>query len=133
MMKVLFVCVGNSGRSQMAEAFFNRLANGKARASSAGTQPAESVNPVVVEAMREIGIDIGDRKPKALTLEMVEQADRVVTMGCGEQGICPATFVETTEWNLEDPKGKPLDKVREIRDETRSRVIDLLTEWGIGG
>ena len=130
---VLFICVGNSGRSQMAEAFFNRLANGKAQASSAGTKPAESIDPVVVEAMREIGIDISHQKPKALTLEMLEQADRVVTMGCGEQGLCPATFVETTEWNLEDPNGKPLEKVREIRDEIRSRMVDLLTEWGIDG
>jgi len=131
--RALFVCVGNSGRSQMAEALFNTMAKGKAQAFSAGTRPAESINPVVVEAMREIGLDISDQKPKALTLEMVEQADRLVTMGCGEQGICPATFVETTEWNLEDPNGKPLEKVREIRAEIRSRVVDLLTEWGIDG
>jgi arsenate reductase len=131
--RVLFVCVGNSGRSQMAEAFFNRLADGKAQALSAGTKPAESIDPVVVEAMREIGIDISNQKPKALTLELLEQADRVVTMGCGEQGLCPATFVETTEWNSEDPKGKRMEKVREIRDEIRSRVIDLLAKWGANG
>jgi len=117
----------------MAEAFFNRLANGKAQALSAGTKPAESIDPVVVEAMREIGIDISHQKPTALTLEMLEQADRVVTMGCGEQGLCPATFVETTEWNLENPNGKRLDKVREIRDEVRSKVIDLLAKWGANG
>lgn len=131
--RVLFVCVGNSGRSQMAEAFFNAMAKGRAQAFSAGTRPAESINPVVVEAMREIGIDISDQKPKPLTPELLEQADKVVTMGCGEQAVCPATFVETTEWNLVDPKGKRLENVREIRDGIRSRVIGFLSEWGING
>ena len=128
MRTVLFVCVHNSGRSQMAEAFFNQLAKGKARALSAGTAPDAPLEATVVEAMRQMGIDISDNRPKALTLEMVEQADKVVTMGCGVEGICPATFVETENWELADPKGKTLEEVREIRDEIRAKVVDLLKE-----
>ena len=123
---VLFVCVHNSGRSQMAEAFFNLMAEGKAKAHSAGTHPAYRVNPVVVEAMREIGIDIGGNKPKLLTKDMLEQADIVVTMGCGVEGVCPATFVKTEDWELADPEGKPLPEVRRIRDEIKARVPELL-------
>ena len=126
MKTVLFVCIHNSGRSQMAEALFNRLGKGKVRALSAGTNPGTAVDPSVIEVMREIGIDIGDSRPKALTLEMVEQADKVITMGCGVEGVCPATFVETEDWELEDPKGKTLDEVRKIRDDIRAKVIDLL-------
>ena len=123
---VLFVCVHNAGRSQMAEAFFNRLARGKARALSAGTAPADAVDPTVVEAIREVGIDISGSKPKALTPEMVQQADVVVSMGCGVEGVCPATFVETEDWGLKDPRDKPLPEVRRIRDEIRARVTELL-------
>ncbi len=126
MKRVLFVCVHNSGRSQMAEAFFNQIARGKAQALSAGTEPAATINPVVVEVMREIGIDIRQQKPKPLTPEMVEQADKVITMGCGVEAVCPATFVKTEDWNIDDPKGQPLDKVREIRDEIRERVVKML-------
>jgi arsenate reductase len=110
----------------MAEAFFNQLARGKARAFSAGTAPAAAVDPTVVEVMREVGIDISGNKPKALTTEMVEQADVVVTMGCGVEGVCPATFVETEDWGLADPRGKPLPEVRRIRDEIRTRVAEVL-------
>ena len=124
--QVLFVCVHNAGRSQMAEAFFNQLARGRARAFSAGTAPADAVDPTVVEVMREVGIDISGSKPKALTPEMVEQADVVVTMGCGVEGVCPATFVETEDWGLADPEGKPSPEVRRIRDEIRARVAELL-------
>ena len=106
MKTVLFVCVGNAGRSQMAEAFFNQAAGGKARAISAGTKPASAVDPKTVEVMREVGIDISAARPKALTMEMLDQADRVVTMGCGVEGVCPASFVETEDWQLEDPKGQ---------------------------
>jgi len=123
---VLFVCVGNAGRSQMAEAFFNRLADGKVMAISAGTRPADAVDPQTIEVMREVGIDISGNRPKALTMQMLEQADRVVTMGCGAEGVCPASFVETEDWQLEDPKGKSLDEVRRIRDEIRTRVLRLL-------
>jgi arsenate reductase len=126
MKTVLFVCVGNAGRSQMAEAFFNRLAGGKARAVSAGTKPASAVDHKAVEVMREAGIDISRNKPKALTMEMLEQADRVITMGCRAEGVCPASFVETEDWQLEDPKGKPIEEVRRIRDEIRARVLSML-------
>lgn len=97
MKTVLFVCVHNSGRSQMAEAFFNRLAGGKARAVSAGTEPGEKVHPEVVQAMKEVGIDISGNRPKLLTEEMLAQANRVVTMGCMTGGVCPASFVETED------------------------------------
>jgi arsenate reductase (thioredoxin) len=128
MKTVLFVCVGNAGRSQMAEAFFNHLAGTKARAMSAGTKPASAVDPKTIEVMREVGVDISAAKPKALTTEMLDQADRVVTMGCGVEGVCPASFVETEEWQLEDPKGKPIEDVRRIRDDIRTRVLRLLEE-----
>ena len=130
MRTVLFVCVHNSGRSQMAEAFFNNLAGGKAQALSAGTQPADEVNPVVVEAMKEAGMDISGKKPKMLTMDMVEKAERMITMGCGAEAeaVCPASFIETEDWDLEDPKGKSLEQVRKIRDEVKERVIKLLNE-----
>ena len=128
---MLFVCIGNAGRSQMAEAFLNQLAEGKARAISAGTQPADDIDSQVVEVMREVGLDIGMNKPKALTLKMLEQADRVVTMGCGAEGVCPASFVETEDWQLEDPKGKALDEVRRIRDEIEAKVVEILKRAGI--
>ena len=126
MKTVLFVCVGNSGRSQMAEAFFNQAAGDKARAMSAGTKPASAVDPRTVEVMREVGIDISAARPKALTTEMLEQADRVVTMGCGAEGVCPASLVETEDWQVEDPKGKPIEDVRRIRDEIKAGVARLL-------
>lgn len=123
---VLFVCVHNSGRSQMAEAFFSQLAKGRARALSAGTDPADAVDPKVVEAMREVGIDVSGKKPKPLAMDMVKQAHVVITMGCGVEAVCPATFVETEDWELQDPEGKPLPAVRRIRDEIRAKVFELL-------
>ena len=126
MKRVLFVCVHNAGRSQMAEAFFNQMAKEKAKVFSAGTQPTDKVNPVVVAAMREVGIDISRRKPKPLTLKMLEDADRVITMGCGVEGVCPASFVPTEDWQLEDPEGRPIERVRQIRDEVKARVEGLI-------
>lgn len=126
MKTVLFICVHNSGRSQMAEAFFNGLAEGKARAISAGSQPVDKVSPVAVEAMREVGIDISQNKPKLLTLEMMEGIDKAITMGC--EATCPVTTVETEDWGLEDPKGKPIAEVRKIRDEIKIRVENMLKE-----
>jgi arsenate reductase len=128
MKKILFVCVHNSGRSQMAEAFFNNYAKGKAQAFSGGTQPASHTDSTVLQAMKEIGIDISSQRPKMLTLEMVESADKVVTMGCGVEGVCPATFVPTEDWQLEDPEGKPIEKVRAIRDEIAAKVKKLLED-----
>lgn len=126
MKTVLFVCVHNSGRSQMAEAFFNRLAGGKARAISAGTQPSETVNPVVVRAMLEAGLDISRERPKLLTSEMLNEAERVITMGCLDSASCPSRLVTAEDWGLPDPEGKTLAEVIEIRDEIERRVSELL-------
>jgi len=129
MAKVLFVCVENAGRSQMAEAFANRYGEGKLVASSAGVMLADRVNPLVVEAMREKGIDISTNKPKLLTTAMAEGADKIITMGCSVEKICPAPLLKNViDWNLEDPKGKPIEKVREIRDEIENRVLRLIAE-----
>jgi protein-tyrosine-phosphatase len=128
MKKVLFVCVHNSGRSQMAEAFFNYYASGKATAISAGTAPAIHVDRTVVAAVKELGIDISSNRPKMLTPEMMEGVDRAITVGCGMEGVCPATFVPTEDWHLEDPEGKSIEKVREIRDEIEAKVKTLIQE-----
>jgi arsenate reductase len=132
MKRVLFVCVHNASRSQMAEAFFNQIAEGKAKASSAGTQPADKVNPTAVEAMREIGLDISRQKPKPLTLEMMEGVERVITMGCGVEAVCPASLVPTEDWQLDDPEDKPIEQVRQIRDKVKIRVEELIRELGVG-
>ena len=126
--KVLFICVHNAGRSQMAEAFFNQMAKGKAKATSAGTKPDAHIDKGVVTAMQEVGIDIRNQKPKALTLEMMESADRVINMGCGVEETCPACFVPTEDWELDDPKGKSPDEIRKIRDEIKVRVEKLVKE-----
>lgn len=126
MKKVLFVCVHNSGRSQMAEAFFNHLAKDGAKATSAGTSPASRINPTVAEVMQETGIDIRRQRPRPLTPQLLKNADRVITMGCGEEEVCPASFIPTEDWGLEDPAGKPIEKVRQIRDEISARVRALI-------
>lgn len=128
MTRVLFVCVHNSGRSQMAEAFLNHFGSHDVDAISAGTVPGDRVQPNVVAAMRELGIDISRKEPKALTAAMLESADRVVTMGCSQEQACPASLVPVDDWELEDPEGQPLDKIRQIRDDTRSRVQKLVAE-----
>jgi arsenate reductase len=123
---VLFVCNHNAGRSQIAQAFFERLAPDGVRAESAGTNPAESVWPEVVEVMGEVGIDISNRRPKQLTQEMQLQAELAVTMGCGD--ACPYVPAPVVDWDLPDPAGRPLDEVREIRDEVERRVRALIRE-----
>jgi protein-tyrosine-phosphatase len=129
MKKILFVCIENAGRSQMAEAFANKYGEGKVIASSAGNKPAEKINPIVVEALKEKGIDISANKPKQLTFEMANAVDLIVTMGCTDNGICPGPFFkENVDWKLEDPKAKPLEKVREIRDDIEQRVIALIEQ-----
>jgi len=128
MKKILFVCVHNSGRSQMAEALFNRYAASRAIASSAGTKPASHIDRNVAEAMREMGVDIGSQRPKALTPDMLTTADKIISMGCGVNGVCPATFRDTEDWGIEDPEGKPIEKVRQIRDEIQDRVKRLLDD-----
>jgi arsenate reductase len=125
---ILFVCVENAGRSQIAEAFAKKYGAGKVVASSAGNKPAEKINPTVVEAMAERGIDISKNTPRLITAKMAKEADLVVTMGCSAQGVCPGPFfVPTIDWPLEDPKGKPVEKVREIRDNIEEQVKQLIT------
>jgi arsenate reductase (thioredoxin) len=124
---VLFVCLHNAGRSQMSQALFDRAADARHEALSAGTTPAERVHPEVVEAMRELDIDLADRKPRPLTRELAEQADVVVTMGCGD--ACPyIPGKRYLDWDLPDPKGRPLDEVRATRDEIERRVRELAEE-----
>ena len=124
--KYLFVCVHNSGRSQMAEAFTRHLSNGVVEAESAGTQPSTGVNPVVVEVMAEIGIDLTGHYPKVITQDMVDRADSVFTMGCSIDESCPAVFVPSEDWGLEDPADQGIDHVRRIRDQIEARVRGLL-------
>jgi len=132
MIKVIFACVHNAGRSQMAAAFFNAVADPEvARAISAGTAPGERVHPVVVEAMREVGIDLGGARPQRLTDEVAEGAQALITMGCGE--ACPAVAgVLREDWPLEDPKGQALARVREIRGEIERRVRVFVGQNGWG-
>ena len=131
--KVLFVCTHNSGRSQMAEAFFNSYAPPHIRAISAGSQPAERLNQTVVNAMKEADINISSQRPKLLTVEMLDSADIVITMGCGAEKACPAAFVETEDWQLEDPEGKSIREIREIRDQIETKVKHLIKQIEKGG
>jgi len=127
----IFACVHNAGRSQMAAAFFNQLADpAKARGISAGTQPGPHVHPVVLEAMREAGIDLSAAKPQKLTDELAREANMLITMGCGED--CPyIPGLGRDDWPLPDPKGRPMEEVRQVRDEIRTRVEALLISEGI--
>jgi len=128
---VLFVCLHNAGRSQMSQALFERAAAGRHTALSAGTTPAERVHPEVVQVMRELGIDLAERQPQLLTRELAERADLIVTMGCGDQ--CPyIPGKRYIDWELPDPKGRPLAEVREIRDDIAGRVRVLLSELAGG-
>jgi protein-tyrosine-phosphatase len=123
---VLFVCNHNAGRSQMAQAFFEREAPEGTEAHSAGTNPGEQVWPEVVEVMREVGIDISDRRPKKLTVEMQQRADLAVTMGCGD--ACPYVPTTVEDWELPDPAGRPIDEVRSVRDTIEQHVKQLIAE-----
>jgi len=132
MKQVLFICVGNSARSVMAEAFFNALAGGRARALSAGTRPAKAVSPIAVAAMAEVGIDISHHRPRPLTQELIRQADLIIGMGCGVVESCPRELNLTLheDWGLEETLGRGLEEVRAIRDEIRRRVEALLEGMG---
>ncbi len=125
MATVLFVCLHNAGRSQMSQALLQRIAGDRHTAISAGTTPAEHVHPEVVEVMRELDIDLADRKPQLLTRQLAEQADMVVTMGCGD--ACPyIPGKQYVDWDLPDPNGRPIAEVRAVRDEISRRVAGLL-------
>jgi protein-tyrosine-phosphatase len=124
--KILFVCVENAGRSQMAEAFFRKYAPEGYDAISAGTKPTPEINPIAAEAMKEIGIDLGRQKPKMLTSEIITDSILSVNMGCMDKTECPAVFMKNSlDWDIEDPKGESIDKVREIRDDIELKVRDL--------
>jgi protein-tyrosine-phosphatase len=125
---ILFVCVENAGRSQMAEGFFNQKYAPKGyRAISAGTRPASQINPVVVQVMKEAGIDISSQKSKIITEDMIKSSQKSVNMGCIDKTECPMLFFinNVIDWGIEDPKDKPIDKVREIRDEIERRVKEI--------
>ena len=129
MRKILFVCVENAGRSQMAEAFAKAYSEGKLEATSAGTMPAKEVNPVVVQVMREKGLDISANNPKLIADQMVQEADTIIVMGCSAEGFCPAPLLnKVVDWGIEDPKGTPVEKVKEIRDEIEKKVRIMLGE-----
>ena len=132
MKTILFVCVHNAGRSQMAEAMLNRLASDRGldvRGISAGTLGGAEINPVAVQVMDEAGISMSGQQPKLLTQVMVDQADQIITMGCDvDADACPAKFLVTEDWGLDDPKGKAVDEVRRIRDEIKAHVLGLLDE-----
>ena len=124
---VLFVCVHNAGRSQMAAGFLTALSGGRVEVRSAGSAPADQVNPVAVQAMSEVGVDIADQQPKILTTDAVQASDVVITMGCGD--ACPIFPGKRYEdWNLDDPAGQGIDSVRPIRDDIRRRVETLIGE-----
>src|SRR5215212_8464024 len=127
MASVLFVCLHNAGRSQMSQALFERAAGGRHQADSAGTDPADRVHPEVVEVMREQGVELADRVPRRLRLDQAEWADLVVTMGCGDE--CPyVPGRRYLDWELPDPKGRPLEEVRAVRDDIERRVTALVAE-----
>ena len=124
---ILFVCVENAGRSQMAEGFFNQHYTPKGyRAISAGTRPASQINPLAVQVMNEVGIDITNQKSKIITEDMIRSSAKSVNMSCLDKAECPMLFVNNIiDWGIEDPKGKPIEKVREIRDEIERRVKEI--------
>jgi protein-tyrosine-phosphatase len=125
---VLFVCVQNAGRSQMAEGFFRKYAPRNYEPISAGTTPANTVNPLAMEVMKEVGVDISKQRPKIMTEDMIRQSTARVNMGCIQRESCPTRFIhDVIDWNIEDPKGKSIEKVREIRDVIESRVKELVS------
>jgi arsenate reductase (thioredoxin) len=131
MKTVIFACVHSAGRSQMATAWFNHLIDkGVARAVAAGTEPADRVHPVAIEAMAEVGIDISNAKPQLLTEALVRECAGLITMGCGEKCPVAPAGVLRDDWQLRDPKGKPVEEVRTIRDEIKDRVLTLIDAQG---
>lgn len=124
---ILFLCIHNAGRSQMAAGFAREISNGRVNIFSGGSEPADSVNPMAVQAMSEVGIDISSFEPQKFTTELLHEVDVVVTMGCGD--TCPyIPGKKYVDWPLDDPKGKPLEDVRKIRDQIKANVEELLTQ-----
>ena len=129
MKKILFVCVENAGRSQIAEGFFRKIAPDGYQGISAGTKPANQINPLAIQVMNEINIDISQHKSKLISSEMIKNSDIVVNMGCMDKESCPALFVEEIDdWGIQDPKEKPIDQVRKIRDSIETKVNKLVSE-----
>ena len=125
---ILFVCVENAGRSQMAEGFFREYTPEGYEPISAGTKPTSQLNPVVVQAMSEVGVDIKQQKPKDITEDMMRNSTKIINMGCIDKSFCPTLFISNLiDWGIEDPKGKTIEQVREIRDDIEQRVKHLVT------
>ncbi len=130
---VLFVCVENAGRSQMAEAFFRKFTENKFNVISAGTTPSKELNPIVVQVMKEIGIDMNNQNPKMLSESMISNSFKTVNMGCMDKESCPALFVkDVIDWNIPDPKEKTIEQIREIRDQIKTEVLNLIATMNDG-
>ena len=124
---ILFVCVENAGRSQMAEAFFKKFTENRFNVISAGTTPSKELNPIVVQVMKEIGIDMNSQNPKMLSESMISNSFKTVNMGCMDKESCPGLFVkDVIDWNIPDPKEKTIEQIREIRDQIKSEVLNLI-------
>ena len=124
---VLFVCVENAGRSQMAESFFKKFTKDRFNVISAGTIPSKNLNPIVVQVMKEIGIDMTSQSPKTISNSMIDNSFKTVNMGCMDKESCPALFVkDVIKWNIQDPKEKTIEEVRKIRDQIKSEVLNLI-------
>ena len=129
---ILFVCVENAGRSQMAEGFFKKYSPEGFVPASAGTKPISQINPLAIQVMNEIGIDISKQKPKDLSEDMMRNSDKIINMGCMDNNFCPTLFIpKVIDWGIEDPKGKQIEQVREIRDEIERRIKELATDISV--
>ena len=130
---VLFVCIENAGRSQMAEAFFRKFTENRFNVISAGTTPSKELNPIVVQVMKEIGIDMNNQNPKMLSESMISNSFKTVNMGCMDKESCPALFVkDVIDWNIPDPKEKTIEQIREIRDQIKTEVLNLIATMNDG-
>jgi arsenate reductase len=131
---MLFVCVQNAGRSQMAEGFFRKYAPEGFEPMSAGTMPTSQINPLAIQVMNEIGIDISQQRSKELTEDMIRNSDKIINMGCMDKNFCPTLFIpKVIDWNIEDPKNMVIEKVREIRDEIERGIKELATDVSVAG
>jgi arsenate reductase len=129
---ILFVCVENAGRSQMAEGFFRKYAPEGFEPLSAGTKPTSQINPLAIQVMNEIGLDISNQKSKDLTEDMMRNSDKIINMGCMDKNFCPTLFIpKIIDWGIEDPKYKPIEQVRKIRDEIERRIMELATDVSV--